>query len=160
HSPDDDELALVPEREPVQAELGHYFQTYYPVIGYPHTLDRSDTLAQEQSFFRLDEEARKNADALAPGGHFDDVELKRGVKLRRVTVRTVVSWGRRPEGLPSPPMPPPGGPKMKGPAKDFRPQPRSMAREWPLGRFKPVLYIQYARDTLLRERQLGELAQN
>jgi heavy metal sensor kinase len=72
-----------------------YFQMY---SGSGHTVQRSDTL--DGHFFTLDEEFRQKADLFTES--FDDVELKPGVKVRRVTLKTQVLPGGSFVGVPMP----------------------------------------------------------
>jgi signal transduction histidine kinase len=109
-----------------------YFQTYGGKDGQP--MQRSVSMGHFS--FKLDKELHEKAPLFTE--HFDEVELKPGVKVRRVTLKTPVSgfggmgffWPSRRGGPPS------------GLSKNNNPkgQPR------PLDSKTPTLFIQYASD--------------
>ncbi len=127
---------------------GDYFQSY-TARGRP--LESSASLGA--SSFTLDDAVRKKLELLQ--GSFDTVDLRRGVSVRRVTLKTVVpristvpliprEWQVPKDWVPTFT----GAPKVKslrgGPAgpKDFE---------------RPVIFIQYASETTELETTLGNL---
>src|SRR5262249_7694720 len=124
------------------ANSGHpqeYFQTYRGADGQP--MQRSESM--KDCWFTLDQERREHAVLFTE--YFDEVELKPGVNVRRVTLKTPVSglggvifWPGRGGGGGNPP---PGG---KAP-----PPPR------PVDTNTPTLFIQYAADIAPLEAQVA-----
>jgi signal transduction histidine kinase len=155
-----------------------YFQLYRS-IGIAKTMrpmQRSESMGNLS--FTLDEKLQKEWGLEGLAWHFDDVELKPGVMVRRVTFKSPVSrvaWPRRPPpggGAPGPGggglglgggSPGPGGgkgPNPKGPPPPPRP---------PFEAVTPTVFIQYAselgpNDAKIagyqreRDEQLAELA--
>ncbi len=148
---DADDLILDPD--PSQYQAQEYFQTYNKR---GKVQQRSETLGSR--FFTLDEEVRSKAAFLAE--KFDTVEPEPGWKVRRVTLKAAIFLPRARSNL----LPPAWrfmtfGPKAFGPKPPFPgevvpPPPPRPANFEP---FVPVIFIQYASDTGLMEKKLGEL---
>ncbi len=116
-----------------------YFQLYRNIGKTMRPMQRSESMGNLS--FTLDEKLQKEMAPLAD--HFDDVELKPGVMVRRVTLRAwvAIAWPRRPPGGgPGPGGPGPGGGKGPNPKGPVQP-PRG-----PFEAVTPTVFIQYASE--------------
>ena len=160
---DDD---LVPD--PAHGRAQEYYQTY---LNFRQPIQRSESLGDQS--FTLDEKLHKNAVLLAES--FDNVQLKSGENLRRVTLKATVArlGGNLPTQRmigPRGPGPWKGGGKGSPPPKDGAKDPQPKLPPVGLGGFAvQTVFIQYASDLApteakirdfeaQRDRQLDELA--
>ncbi len=152
------QLLVLIEDDLGEAGHGHpqeYFQTYQE-NGQPS--QRSESMGEQ--WFTLKEDQKK---AMPLAEEFDDVELKEGVKLRRVTLKAPVGkgggsiplprpwpWGRGgPGGTPK------GGSLAKGgPASKNPPTPKGPGGI--LGFKTPTVFIQYASDVAPTDAKIAE----
>lgn len=110
--------------------------------------DRSESMGEAS--FALDERLKKTEWPLYKE-QFDDVELRPGLHVRRVTIKVALTRFR----FQALPFRPPFG-KPQPPAPDPRPKPPPPPR--PRDSMVPVFYLQYAGDTEPRDQKLAELA--
>jgi heavy metal sensor kinase len=129
-----------------------FFQTYYPSKDQPIPLEASDTLGG--LVWTLGREARARADESQM--FMDEVKLKNGHRVRRVTIRTQVNWSRRGVVVYWPSQKD-GGKKFPGPWPPPPPQPDE-AR--PNDRNKPIVYLQFGIDTADRDKAIANLRDN
>jgi heavy metal sensor kinase len=145
------------EDEPpeVVVHAGEFFQTYFPTKDQVIPLEASETLGG--LVWTLNREARSRADDNQM--YFDEVPLKDGKSVRRVTMKTTVNWSRRgiivdwavlKDGYsgkklgPGPSPPPLPGPDEGRPTRGF----------------KPPIYLQFGIDTADRDSAIANLRAN
>ncbi len=130
----------------VNADEDHpqeYFQVYRNTGKAVRPVQRSESMGNLS--FALDEKLQKEWATVYLAERFDDVELKPGVMVRRVTLKAPVSsvafaWPRRP--------PPGNGPPPNGnpPPQGKGPNPKGPNQPRPFEAVTPTMFIQYASE--------------
>jgi heavy metal sensor kinase len=132
--------------EPVDlvVRVDEYFQTYSPTREQAIPLEASDSLGGLN--WTLTTQARGRAD----DGEFflDEVRLKNGHTVRRVTMKTKVDWSRR--GLVI------DWPWLKRAPSSLIPAPDEVRSN----RYKPPIYLQFGIDTAERNKAIATLRDN